>query len=89
MKIVVLEEKEVEAKTLAISAKVRDCFSAELLDENKNTIYNYEGYVPDFMPGKHFGDYLMLDIDIDTGQILNWKKPSSVQLEDFIQGEED
>jgi hypothetical protein len=26
------------------------------------------------MPGQHFGDYVMLDIDPYTGKILDWKK---------------
>jgi hypothetical protein len=26
------------------------------------------------MPGDHYGDYLMLDIDPYTGKIVNWKK---------------
>jgi|TARA_B110001469_G_C9392769_1_gene202558 hypothetical protein len=32
----------------------------------------YEGYVPDFFPEQHFGDYVTLDIDTQTGVILNW-----------------
>ena len=23
--------------------------------------------MPDFMPGQHYGDYVILDVDIDTG----------------------
>jgi hypothetical protein len=33
-----------------------------------------DGYVPSFMPGEHYGDYLILDIDIDSGLVTNWKK---------------
>lgn len=32
------------------------------------------------------GDYLMLDIDIDTGRVLNWQKPSATAIEQFIAG---
>ena len=29
---------------------------------------------------EHFGDYVTLDIDIETGKILNWKKPTERDL---------
>ena len=67
--------------------KVRDTFECKLKDENNNIILNYEGYVPDFMPDDHFGDYIYLNIDIETGQILNWKKPSAQELSKFIQNQ--
>ena len=66
-------------KTLYINAKCSDLFSASLDDGRV-----YDGYVPSWMPGEHFGDYVELEIDIKTGQILNWKKPSDKELnEDF------
>jgi hypothetical protein len=40
--------------------------------------------VPDFMPGEHYGDYVMLDVDIDTGKITNWKTPTDAQLKSFM-----
>ena len=30
------------------------------------------GYVPEFFPGQHWGDYIELDIDPATGIITNW-----------------
>lgn len=36
----------------------------------------YSGYVPDFFPDQHWGDYVMLDIDTETGKITNWRKTS-------------
>jgi len=62
-------------------AKCSDMFSASLNDGQ--TIKNYEGYVPDFFPDQHWGDYVIFEIDIDTGKILNWKKPTSKDLEIF------
>jgi len=35
------------------------------------------------MPEDHCGDYVELDIDIDTGMILNWKKPTKAQLKEL------
>ena len=66
-------------KTIQISAKCSDLFSAILKEDGKEK-GNYDGYVPDFMPGRHFGDYVNLEIDIETGQILNWKTPSEAAL---------
>ena len=67
---------------LKISAKCSDLFSADLVDGNK-TIREYEGSVPEFFPDDG-GDYVALDIDMDTGKILNWVPPTKEQLEDFI-----
>jgi hypothetical protein len=67
------ETKTVRPKILSIHLKVRDEFSATLKDEAGKTIREQEdGYVPDFMPGEHHGDYVILDIDVTTGQVTNW-----------------
>ena len=66
-------------KTISMSAKCSDLFSARL-NVDDQLVGEYMGYVPDFFPGKHYGDYVLLNIDIETGQILNWKKPTEDQL---------
>ena len=70
-----------KAKTISISAKCSDLFYANILDEKGNSIKEYDGYVPDFFPDKHYGDYVMLKIDIETGKILNWKAPTQDELD--------
>jgi hypothetical protein len=83
--IAMKKEIQVEAKTLYVHLKVRDEFSAQLLDQNGEVIHNQEdGYVPSFMPGEHYGDYVILEIDIDSGVIKNWKKPSAEDIETWI-----
>ncbi len=77
---------KVNAKTLSIYTKVCDTFTATLKDQNGDELKDYEGYVPNIMPGDHYGDYIVLDIDIDTGQITNWVKPTSEDIETFIKG---
>lgn len=64
----------VDVKVMRVCLKVRDQFNATFhTNESSNTaLFEYEGYVPGFMPGDHFGDYVELDIDLDTGRILNW-----------------
>lgn len=84
MQVSIDKKENVNAKTLRLHLKPRDEFYASIEDENGKELIDYEGYVPDFMPGEHFGDYLFLDIDLETGQIKNWKKPTSEQISNFI-----
>lgn len=78
------------AKTLQLACKVSDMFCAYILDENGNELGGQDdGYVPSFMPGKHYGDYVFLDIDLNTGQVTNWKTPTAEQIEKFIRQEAD
>lgn len=85
MTISITEKVEVQAKTLSINAKCSDLCVAALLDKDGVEIFEHDGYVPDFMPGEHYGDYVMLDIDLETGQIKNWKAPTAEQLEEWIE----
>lgn len=78
--------KQVAAKTLEIVAKCSDCCCATLYADDGAELGDHDGYVPDFMPDTGGGDYINLKIDIETGQILNWKKPTAAQLEEFIAG---
>lgn len=60
-------------KVIFISAKCSDLFSATLSDNNGNRLgQDYDEYVPD----------LQLNIDLETGRILNWKKPTNKQLKE-------
>jgi hypothetical protein len=57
-------------------------FSAELLQDKASK--TFDGYVPLWFPNphvEHYGDYVRLDIDLETGQIINWKRPTQKQLE--------
>jgi hypothetical protein len=67
-------------RTLQISAKCSDLFWARLTVDGKQ-VGEHDGYVPDWMPGRPYGDYVELTIDLDTGMILNWKKPAQKQLD--------
>jgi len=58
---------------ISICAKCSDLYSHTIYDRHGKVYREYSGYVPSFMPGEHWGDYLMLDIDPYTGKILNWK----------------
>lgn len=86
MKISVNEKRQVEATAIKVYAKPCDSGSYELVGPAGESIHEHDGYVPRFFPGDHFGDYLILDIDLATGQIKNWKPPTQKQLEAFVAG---
>ena len=69
-------------RIITFSAKCSDLFSADL-SVNGSQVGSYNGYVPKFFPEKHCGDYVQMDVDIDTGKILNWTPPTQKQLEIF------
>lgn len=83
------EGKPRDATTISLCLKVSDCFTAILEDEFGRQIIEYDGYVPDFFPGRHCGDYVELDIELTTGQIKNWRKPTEEQIQVFINSVED
>lgn len=81
---------KVNAKTLRIHCKVSDRFTYAIDDAQGDEIYSQDdGYVPDFMPGDHYGDYVILDIDLDTGVVTNWEHPTAEQIEAAIGPEDD
>ncbi len=73
--------------------KISDRFCGSLFDAEGELIGSLEDqYVPGFFPDQHFGDYLIFDIDINTGQIVNWKKdidPREVEEEFCIREDDD
>lgn len=84
MKFGMMALKEVEAKFIDIHVKACDRGVYTLLDDTGAKLGEQDGYVPGFFPGEHYGDYLMLRVDVDTGQIVNWKKPSAEDLNKLI-----
>ncbi|MCT8166891.1 MULTISPECIES: hypothetical protein [unclassified Pseudomonas] len=81
---------QVDVTEIRLHIKVRDDFAAGLQDAQGDEVCSYEGYVPDFFPGNHYGDYLILNIDLDTGQIKNWNKPTVADVEKMLnQGDDD
>lgn len=59
---------------IRVTAKCSDLWSHDIIGRDGTIKASYSGYVPSFMPGEHYGDYVMLDIDPYTGLILGWKK---------------
>jgi len=71
-------------KTVFVVAKCSDMCHVTFKDEKGNDIGERDDYVPDWMPEQHWGDYVELEIDIATGLILNWKKPTQKELKDSM-----
>jgi hypothetical protein len=70
---------------IQMSAKCSDLFSCSILDKRDDLLVDgYDGYVPAFMPDEHYGDYVILDIDAETGQILNWKSDALKLVKQFV-----
>lgn len=68
---------------LTISGKCSDMFSANYSDDDG--CVEYDGYVPRNL-GIGGGDYIELNIDMETGLILNWKPKTKQQVLDEFQG---
>jgi len=73
-------------KRIMINAKCSDLCYVELQHEDGTPIAESNGYVPEWMPGDHGGDYVCLTVDLETGQILNWEKPSDEDLKKTFGG---
>jgi hypothetical protein len=90
MEINITKPVKVNAKTIKIHVKCSDRFGYEITDQDGQRLFQQDdGYVPSFMPGPHYGDYIILDIDIDTGMVTNWKKPDAEEIEEIIKGEDE
>ena len=74
-------------KTMIITTKISGSMRAAFKDEDGEVMKNYDGQVPEFMPEKHWGDYINLEIDIETGRILNWKATRQ-DVADFMNASE-
>ncbi len=51
-------------KFMSTNYKTADRCALMFEDQNSKA-YSYSGYVPDFFPNKHYGDYIMLSINAD------------------------
>jgi hypothetical protein len=70
---------------LSISGHTSDCFGATLLEDGR-PVRDYDGYVLSCVGG---GDDIRLDIDLQTGQIQNWKPVTKQEVIEQMGQEED
>jgi hypothetical protein len=79
--IVTIQGKKVDVNRIYINAKCSDLCFAQLKDGEGRVVAEHDGYVPALMPEEHYGDYVELEIDLETGTILNWVRPSKAVIE--------
>ena len=75
-----------EITILEITAKCSDLCNVTATNKAGDTIQNGDGYVPAFMPGENYGDYVILEIEVETGKILNWKPPTDAEIRRDLEG---
>jgi len=72
-------------QTITVYLKCADRFNFKLETENGIVLVEQQQtYVLDWFLPKHYGDGFKIEIDLETGQILNWVKPTEQQLEETI-----
>ena len=65
-------------RTIKFYAKTSDRFNCDITENGQDVnAETYDGYPPLFLGD---GDSISLEIDLDTGQIQNWKVPSKEDL---------
>ena len=90
MKVGIKKVVDVDIVKVNVFAKVRDEGVYTFYDQDNVKQLQLEGeYVPSIIPGE-FGDYINLDIDLATGQILNWDTTRlKTNLEEIFQRDRD
>lgn len=89
VQLTTMVKKTVDVKSVSVHVKVSDRGSYDFKSPEGEVIKSIdEDYVPSFFPGEHYGDYLILDIDLDSGQILNWVKPQPSEIESALASED-
>jgi len=65
---------------LKVDAKCSDLCSLIYTDKEGKQIQS-DGYVPEGIGiGEFYGDYIEMEIDMETGQIQNWKPLTDAQI---------
>ncbi|HAS8352130.1 TPA: hypothetical protein I7721_13605 [Vibrio vulnificus] len=88
MEIELQQTLKAELKEMRLCINVRDGFTCGLHNPDGGEFASHAGCVPDFFPGDHYGDYLMLNIDVETGQITNWKKPTAEDITKMLSNDD-
>jgi hypothetical protein len=66
-------EKTRMPKYVSIYGKVSDMCIITLLDEKRFLIEEHVGYVPPFPAIGGSGDYIEIEVENETGKIVDWK----------------
>jgi hypothetical protein len=72
-------------RTIQFYGKTADCFSCVIKEDGKQIGKEHEGYPPLFLGS----DGISMEIDLETGQIQDWRKPDEDEIEELIGQEEE
>ena len=76
----------VTVKTLSLEIPKDTVIGIKPISEEGLTVYDALGPIPAFI-GQQDKETVHLDIDLETGKILNWQTPTGAQLQSIIESE--
>ena len=77
------EKFKTKIKTVKISVNTRESFDLEAVNNNDETVVESHGYMPNWVHGYDYGVF-NLEIDNETGRILNWVPLTKEEIEKKI-----
>lgn len=83
-----IDQAKRKPRFMFVGGKVSDMCMIEITTEGGTVVKEHHGYVPRNL-GIGGGDYIRLNIDLETGQIVDWQRPFDSHLADFINGEKE
>ena len=73
-----------KASFIQVEAKCADRCSIDVVSEGGGMIHQHVGEVPEFMPGQHHGDNIILSINVGSGLISNWGDEERAKLQELL-----
>ena len=67
----------------AIETNVKTSDECMIKFETENSVITYSGYVPNFFPNEHYGDYVMLNISAKG--VVKGLKASDKVIDEFLE----
>lgn len=77
------EQLKTKIKTVKISVNTRENFDLDAVNNNGETVVESHGYMPHWVHGYNYGVF-DLEIDNETGKILNWVPLTKEEIEKKI-----
>ena len=85
MRIIIITNTDKTMGKLRFTAKCSDLCSCVYENDKGEIVAESDSYVPSGINiGDAYGDYVEMEIDMHTGQILNWKPVSEKKIIEAI-----
>ena len=78
------EKPSRKASFIRVEAKCADRCSIDMVDASGSMIHQHVGEVPEFMPGQHYGDSIILSINVKSGLISNWGDEERAKIQGLL-----